>query len=203
VVACRGGDDMTILARRILLVVLGLTVTIAPAAIVNAEPYRRSLYRHWIDADGDCQNTRQEVLIAESLDPPTLDARGCAVVAGRWYDPYTGAYFTDPGKLDIDHMIPLKEVHLSGGEQWDAARRKAYANDLDDARTLIAVSAAANRSKGAQDPARWVPTNLDYHCTYVAEWVAVKTQWGLTMDARESARIAEVQQSCPAALTGG
>ena len=53
------------------------------------QPFERSLYTHWTDADSDCQDTRTEVLIQESLEPPTLDARGCVVIAGRWYDPYT------------------------------------------------------------------------------------------------------------------
>ena len=37
--------------------------------------------------------------------------RGCKVIAGRWEDPYTGRVSTDPRDLDIDHFIPLAEMH--------------------------------------------------------------------------------------------
>jgi hypothetical protein len=29
------------------------------------------------------------------------------------------------------------------------------------------VSASANRSKGARDPAVWLPPNQEFHCEYV------------------------------------
>ena len=82
----------------------------------SAAAYNRDLYGGWIDADGDCQNTRHEVLIAESTLPVTLDARGCRVVSGRWEDPYTGRVFTDPRHLDIDHFIPVGR----GAPEWRA-----------------------------------------------------------------------------------
>ena len=50
-------------------------------------PYDRSLYEHWTDDDTDCQNTREEVLIAESMSPVELDENGCKVLRGRWFDP--------------------------------------------------------------------------------------------------------------------
>ena len=91
------------------------------------------------DQDGDCQDTRQEVLIEESLIAPALDARGCRVIAGRWRDEYTGAVYTDPNDVEIDHRVPLANAHRSGGWAWDRSRKRDYANDLLDPEHLVAV----------------------------------------------------------------
>jgi len=37
--------------------------------------------------------------------------RKCQVATGEWFDPYTGETVTDATRLDIDHMIPLKNAH--------------------------------------------------------------------------------------------
>ena len=42
-------------------------------AEASCPKYNRKDYRHWIDSDRDCQNTRNEVLIQESLKPTILD----------------------------------------------------------------------------------------------------------------------------------
>ena len=155
----------------------------SPSAVPVA--YNRKLYGGWIDQDRDCQNTRQEVLIAESTIPVTLDTRGCKVISGKWYDPYTGRVFTTPQSLDIDHFIPLSEVHRSGGHAWTSARRRQYANDLSDPNTLIAVWKSANRSKGDRDPANWLPSNKMYRCKYLKIWVKLKRHWSLSADSAE------------------
>jgi len=92
----------------------------------EAASYDRDLYNHWIDEDADGERTRDEVLIAESLVPVEFKANG-RVKKGLWVCPYTGAVITNPGKLDVDHMVPLKEAHISGGHAWTAAKRQQYA----------------------------------------------------------------------------
>lgn len=149
--------------------------------------YDRKEWRHWVDVDKDCQDARQEVLIAESVVPVTFkEERKCRVATGEWYCHFTGSIITDPNALDVDHFVPLKEAHVSGAYGWDAARKKAFANDLSDPNHLIAVKASANRSKGSKGPDEWMPPNEAYRCEYLKNWVGVKRTWNLEMDRAES-----------------
>jgi hypothetical protein len=174
---------------------LPLTEAIAklPVADEVTSGYEREKFHHWVDADGDCQDARSEVLLAESR----TKARGrCEVTRGAWLSTYDGVTVKRPGGLDIDHMVPLKEGWESGADAWTDEQREAYANDLGDPRALIAVTAATNRSKGDQDPADWMPDATSYHCTYVADWVAVKIRWSLFVDPAEKAAIEDVAAGC-------
>ena len=159
-----------------------LLTTVAVADSAGCPKYDRKSYRHWIDEDRDCQNARHEVLIEESLSSVTFKTgKGCKVLSGSWDDPYSGRTITDATKLDIDHMVPLKEAHESVTANWSRERKRAYANDLDDPDTLIAVDRRLNRQKGAKDPAEWLPPNHAYQAEYARAWVAVKLKWGLTL----------------------
>lgn len=151
--------------------------------------YSRSYFKHWIDANGNGCNTREEVLIAESRSKAQVDAYGCKVIEGDWFSPYDNVMYTNPSELDIDHMIPLKEAWDSGAWNWTAAQRQAFANDLSDARALIAVTAGQNRSKSDKDPSNWIPPQKSHACTYLSEWVAIKARWKLSMDQSEFGRI--------------
>ena len=161
-----------------------------------AVPFDRALYRQWVDADGDCQDTRTEVLIEESLEPVALSADGCAVLRGRWYDPYTDSSVTDPRDLDVDHLVPLGEAHRSGADRWDPARRQAFANDLTHPDTLIAVDRSANRSKADGDPLSWLPPAWGYRCAYIERWRATKRRWDLREDRLEGWWIDGVAWMC-------
>jgi hypothetical protein len=166
---------------------------IAPEA--STQTYVRQLYHHWTDADGDCQDTRQEVLIRQSLVSVTLSPDGCRVLGGLWHDSYTGEQFTDPAALDIDHWVPLREAHVSGAWAWSAEQRERFANDLS-INTLSAVSASANRSKSDRDPARWLPPNQAFRCEYVLIWLSIKTRYQLKFDRSEMDAISETLRTC-------
>lgn len=158
--------------------------------------YLRALFVHWIDADHDGCNTRNEVLIAESRTPPHTGP-GCSVT-GAWRSAYDGVTTTRASSFDIDHVVPLKEAWDSGAWAWTSARRQDYANDLGDSRSLRAVSAASNRSKGDKDPAQWLPPLSSFRCTYATEWVVVKVRWRLSVDALERAALQTILTACPA-----
>lgn len=158
--------------------------------------YHRDKFRHWIDADRDGCSTRTEVLIDEAALAPEVSPT-CAITGGTWYSSYDDEYVLDARAVDIDHLVPLAEAWDSGASAWTATRREAYANDLDESRALIAVTARSNRSKADQDPSTWLPPYAPAHCGYVTDWVSVKTRWGLTVDADEKAVLGEKAANCP------
>jgi hypothetical protein len=169
---------------------------ILAATTAFSQTYNRSDYGTWIDADKDCQNTRQEVLIEESLVPATLDPENCKVISGLWFDIYSGKLFTNPSDLDIDHLVPLENAHISGGYEWNQSKKKEYSNYLGEKIHLIAVSKSSNRSKQNKSPDRWLPTFEPVRCAYVKEWKNVKVKWNLSMNEEEKTFIDNYIKEC-------
>jgi hypothetical protein len=160
---------------------------------VQTQQYQREDYLpRWGDQDRDCMNTRHELLMAESSIPVTLSSNGCDVVQGEWLDKATGQVFTDPSDIDVDHHVPLSEVHRSGGAAWSVPQKRSYANDLLNPHVLIIMDDETNSAKGDKDPSQWLPPNRSYHCEYVVNWVRVKQAYGLTYDRQEIAAIEKV-----------
>lgn len=151
--------------------------------------YDRALFEHWADVDGDGCDSREQVLRDESTDKPQVDPYRCKVIAGHWRSAYDGVESDDPTDFDIDHVVALKEAWDSGAWAWPSERRKAYANDTSDPRTLRAVSASSNRTKSDKDPSNWVPPDKSMLCTYLSDWISIKARWGLSMDPSEAGYI--------------
>jgi hypothetical protein len=191
------------------LITIPLAVSAAPASatettakalmtrlVVKAESgsgYERSYFKHWVDANGDCQHTRTEVLVAESTVKPTYSSsRHCTVVKGRWYSTYDGKTWTNPSDVDIDHVVALKEAWDSGAKSWSAANRTRFANDLGYSGALIAVTDNVNSSKSDSDPAQWLPPRLGARCTYAIRWAKTKYRWRLSINSAERSALASI-----------
>lgn len=142
--------------------------------------YNRKYWGNWIDEDRNGLNTRHEVLAEESLIKPVISNN--KVIKGKWFDKYTGKYFTNPSDLDIDHLVPLKNAHISGASNWSKKKKNRYYNYLKYDNHLIAVSKSANRNKSDKSPVNWLPPNKEYQCEYIREWFKIKTAWGLTIE---------------------
>jgi hypothetical protein len=187
-----------------LLVITGLTAAPADAATVTArsllaklemraetasDSYDRAKFRHWVDADGDGCDTRDEVLLMESTTQ-VFYSGGCSISFGTWNSWYDSRLWQSPADVDIDHLVALKEAWESGAHGWGAARRTAFANDLGHPWSLEAVTDNVNASKGDRDPAQWLPSFS--RCRYAIHWATVKYRWNLSIDQAERARLASL-----------
>jgi uncharacterized protein DUF1524 len=180
-----GGDDPTA-------ILTGLRV--APEQPRTG--YSRDLFPHWIDADHNSCDTREEVLITESTSPAQVDPSGCKVIAGDWTSLYDGVTTEDPSTFDIDHVVALAEAWDSGASGWTTDRRRAFANDLDHPQSLRAVTASSNRSKSDLDPAQWKPTRDGAWCEYARDWVTTKKTWDLSADHDEVDDLRVMLRTC-------
>jgi hypothetical protein len=185
VTTATGAGAATVVKARLTVVIDNL-----PVAAETRAGYDRTKFRLWVDANGDCQDTRDEVLAAESL----VRVRGCDIRVGKWRSYYDRQVTTRSSGFDIDHLVPLAEAWDSGAGRWTADTRRRYANDLGDSRSLVAVTASSNRSKADQDPAQWQP-RYD-KCRYVRQWVAVKIRWSLKVNPAEKQALRSRASRC-------
>ncbi len=161
--------------------------------ILLAAPFDRDLYPHWIDADGDCMNSRHEVLERDSLTPVVRDSRGCQVREGLWLGPYSGEVYTAAAELDVDHVIPLAWAHAHGADAWEAETRRRFANDP---RNLLAAGARWNRQKGAKGPADWRPPASWAWCAYASRFEALARTYGLELPEADQVAITLMRETC-------
>lgn len=172
-------------------------ITVAPES--ETFPYDDDVYDHWRSTGGGC-DIRADVLKAQAAGQVSTTG-SCKVVSGEWFSLYDGKTYTDAGDLDIDHIVPLKEAHMSGASKWNDTERADYANDET---LLLAVSASENRSKGPRepglaqgdDPEVWNPSDGAFVCQHAALWVDVKYRYRLTVDQQERANLERLLEQC-------
>ncbi len=127
--------------------------------------------------------------------PQSVEAGIVASMGGRIYGPYTGRYFASTRQTDIEHVVAVSEAHDSGLCAADRATRRRFASDpLNLTLAAPAVNRCGAAGKCAMDPAEWLPPVN--RCWFAARVVAVKRQYGLTVDRREAAALERVLSGC-------
>ncbi|MDC1175702.1 HNH endonuclease family protein [Bacteriovoracaceae bacterium] len=161
--------------------------------------YKRSFFAGWTDEDRDCQNTRQEILIARSLvdvkfrkNRKSKKKKNCTVDTGKWNDYYYHEVLLKASQIDIDHVVPLKHAYDTGAKSWPRSKRKQFSNNLEN---LVITNKRYNRQKGAKTPLKWLPLNKAYACKYFKQWFSIKRKYQLRISNEESQQFTQMQ--CP------
>jgi hypothetical protein len=176
----------------------GLAVAVPTDALPD---YDRDLFGgDWTDADSDCQDTRQEVLVEESGIAVETFAN-CGVVAGSWLSSYDLVTQTDVAQLEVDHLVPLANAWRSGAYLWTPAERLSFANDLSYPGHLNAVTADVNAAKGDSGPENWRPPAPEGWCRYAIDWITIKQRWELTVTPDERAALTSMLSTCAPTTT--
>lgn len=161
-----------------------------------AEKYnRKKQFGTWINdqTDNTCLNTRHKVLERESnVDVRYKPNNNCVVDTGEWYDPYSGKIYTHASDLDIDHVVPLKNVYVNAAYSWSDKKRCLYANFTANDFHLVPVQNTENRLKGDKTPADYMPPNEAYACEYLENWLKIKLIWDIPMQPPEKDAIAQL-----------
>ena len=153
--------------RSLALILLCLFIPLSGLHADGIPKYKRSYFGGWADSDGDCQNTRHELLQDLSTSIMSFTDNTCRVLTGKWLDPYTGKTFRQSADVDIDHMVPLYWAWQHGAHTWSKDKRVRFANDPIN---LFAVRKSVNREKSASDPLKWLPPNIAFRCSYVVRF---------------------------------
>ncbi|MFC9897391.1 HNH endonuclease family protein [Nocardia sp. NPDC127579] len=150
--------------------------------------------------------TREVMMLRDATGAVTLDAKTCKLTIGKdggWRDEYgfldakTGQlkpykWMTDPASVDAEHIVALAEAWRSGAATKDEDTRRRIAND---ALNLEASDPSANRSKGDQDAANYLPPGT-FRCAYIDRYVRVKIKYALTVDSAEQSALRAAVADC-------
>ena len=158
---------------------------------------RTEFYNGWPEIEG-C-NLRQRILKRDFGNTAKVDEK-CNVVAGKFYEPYTGEEMDFKNrseiskKVQIDHVVALSDAWQKGAQYKTTEERFKIATDPLN---LIAVQAAANQQKSDGDAATWLPKNKNFRCQYVARQISVKYKYLLWVTEAEKEAMRQILEKCP------
>ena len=96
-------------------------------------------------------------------------------------------------RINIDHVVSLKDAYESGASVWDGSKKEIFANDRSN---HVPSCARVNSSKGSEGPSDFLRRSrdgkgLDYEivnfCEYVQKYYVVKKKYGLSFENNQAA----------------
>ncbi len=145
------------------------------------------------DFDGDCQSTRQEMLVITSRsDVRYTNPRNCVVRTGEWLDEYTGKVFEVAVKLEVDHVIPRMYAHTHGGDRWMPEKKLQFANDPLN---IMLVERREVKRKRDRGPSRYLPRD-EFQCEYINLWDQISDKYNLQLSASDRSTISRMRDDC-------
>ncbi|MGK0235385.1 MAG: hypothetical protein ACI9EK_001921 [Psychroserpens sp.] len=85
---------------------------------------RKQFGSGWADLNKDCQNSRMEALISQSVGQIQYKtSKKCKVKLGKWISPFSGKTIYNASDIDIDHVVPLKWAWIHGADTWPKDKR--------------------------------------------------------------------------------
>ena len=172
------------------------------------------------DFDNNGCDARNDML-ARDLTAISLRGTECTVLTGALLDPYTGETIdftrgvSTSSEVQIDHLLPLKAVYATGGQQLTPEKRAAIANDPIN---LLAVKGSENGSKSDSLPSDWLPgfypdvsdrhdtgqrvvwddlpSDTSLQCWYVQELLPVFVAYELGVTLQDRVAMSTVLETC-------
>ena len=142
-----------------------------------------------LDFDGDCQSTRQEILILTSrIEVRYTNPRNCVVRTGEWLDEYTGETFEVAVQVEIDHIIPRMYAHTHGGDRWMPERKLQFSNDPMN---MILIERREVRRKRDRGPSRYLPRE-EFQCEYAYLWDQLSDKYDLQLSSSDRSTISRI-----------
>ncbi|ANO35670.1 hypothetical protein A6E01_19935 (plasmid) [Vibrio breoganii] len=136
----------------------------------------------WIDKNGDCRNTRAELLISTSVTPVRYNTNNeCRVTSGHWISTFTGNSINDANKADVTHVVPLEFAWEHGAIDWTQNMREDFANDT---KNLLVVERKLNQSKSSKDLTEYLPPQN--RCSYILKFIRVTQKYPLQLPSEKA-----------------
>ena len=179
---CHGGSGGSVTSGQ------SSTRTVAPAAVAACPAGSGETWRGIVVAP-ECRCTPYD---RDDYDyPQSVEAQIAERLGGMW-SPYDETRFDSLRDSDIEHIVAVSEAHDSGLCAASAVMRNRFARDLDN--LTLATPRLNRHEKVARDAAEWLP-ELN-RCWFAKTVIAVRQEYGLTIDRREANALDVVLAGC-------